>query len=175
MKILLILCLMVSGSSFAALRGVYAGIRGGSVAPSSGTDGGTGLGVDVGLRVNKSYDWTMTMQSSNGHPSGFTSSMLGTGIDMRMFRGMAEMELSLGIGIGAYSLNIYNQSSLQPGINGGLTLDFVFSRSFHLGMALKLHGYPNNPNYGNGFQTLMARFGYFFGFTDNSLTLPDMN
>ena len=158
-----------------ALRGYYVGLHGGMVTPNNAaTDQGLGYGADVGLRLTKSFDVTTTFNASN-QPSGLLMWNAGSGVELRMFRGMADMELTLGAGAAAYSLALNGINEMKFGVNGGITLDFVMSRSFHLGTQIRFHAFSGGGNANiTGFQTFMVRLGYFWSTSDSTLTLPDM-
>ncbi|MBI3294615.1 MAG: hypothetical protein HYZ71_07770 [Deltaproteobacteria bacterium] len=173
MKYLIVLTVLMSAQSF-ALRGIYAGLHGGAITPSAAdTNQGSGYGADFGLRLTKSYDFTVNFNKSD-HPDGLVLWNGCAGIEMRMFRGMADMELTLGVGAGAYSVAINNETEMKFGVNGGMTLDFLVSRAVHIGIQGRLHAFPNGIAGRGGFSSIMVRLGYLWSMGDSSLTLPDM-
>lgn len=169
MRACLLLLAGVTASAW-AMRGVYVGIRGGQCTIKN--DGQqTGLGMDLGLRMTKAFDLVAQGQASFGSDV-LNHWMAGVSGEMRVFRGMADLEFSMGIGAGLYSLTANSNTDLKPGINLGVSLDFVIDRAVHLGSMARYHAFTGGGAYGDNMVVWMVRVGYYFPTTpETSLSL----
>lgn len=166
MKFFLVLVLCTASIEAQALRGVYVGLRGGPVTQNqTNALSNSGIGADVGLRLTKEYDLVTFMQSSSS--GDFSQFSLGANGEMRIFRRMAELELSLGAGAAMYALSGATGSQIVPGVNLGMTVDFVVNRCVHLGTMARYHLY-SSANYGSGFTVWMVRLGYYFSLAEET-------
>ncbi len=152
-----------------AVRGTYLGLRAGPVTlNNTQVLSSSGMGLDVGFRMTKAYDIVAQLQvSQSGAFSHWIPSVSG---EMRIFRGMAELELSLGLGLGMYALSGIGDSELRPGINGGVTLDYVINRALHIGTTARYHTFGSD-RYGSSMTIWMVRLGYYFSFVEDT-SLP---
>lgn len=148
------------------VRGTYVGARVGNIALSGVASGAsTALGVDVGMRMTKAYDLVAHFQASqSGSYSHWTPGVSG---EMRIFRGMADLELSLGAGVGFYAFSGIGDSEFRPGLNAGVTLDYVINRALHIGTMGRFHAIGSD-RYGKTATVWMVRLGYYFSFVDDT-------
>ena len=156
----IVLCLLTVSLPVWALKGIYLGVRGGPCNPKDVVEG-SGLGLDIGARVNKSYDLVGQFQTSI-HNNNFSHWYTGMSGEMRIFRGMGDLELSLGLGAGLYSLSETGDSGLKPGVNLGVILDFVLDGVVHVGTMARYHAFSPGSSYGSSMSVWMIRVGYYF-------------